>query len=110
MLQAWKYTLPAFVVPVMICLSPQGEGLLLRGDWVSILEISLTSSVALIGFALAAAGWIIAAATPVERLLAAAAGCALMAPYPLWQWAGAALLISAIILHWARLRFRPKPN
>lgn len=110
MLQAWKYTLPAFVVPVMICLSPQGEGLLLRGDWISILEISLTSTAALIGFALAAAGWIIAAATPVERLLAAAAGCALMAPYPLWQWTGAALLASAIILHWARLPFRPKPN
>jgi TRAP transporter 4TM/12TM fusion protein len=110
MLQAWKYTLPAFVVPVMICLSPQGEGLLLLGDWKSIIEISLTSTLALMGFALAASGWIIAAATPVERLLAAAAGCALMAPHTLWQLTGAGLLAAAIVLHWARLRFRPKPT
>ncbi len=110
MMQAWKYTLPAFVVPVMICLSPQGEGLLLLGDWKSILEISLTSTIALVGFALAAAGWIIAAATPLERLLAAAAGCALMAPYPVWQWAGAALLVAVITIHWARLRIRSKPT
>jgi len=94
----------------MFCLSPQGEGLLLLGDWKSIVEISLTSTLALIGFALAASGWIVAAATPVERLLAAAAGCALMAPHPLWQLAGAGLLAAAIILHWARVRFRSKPS
>jgi TRAP-type uncharacterized transport system fused permease subunit len=110
MLQAWKYTLPAFVVPVMICLSPQGEGLLLLGDWKSIIEISLTSTLALMGFALAASGWIIAAATPLERLLAAAAGCALMAPHTLWQLTGAGLLAAAIVLHWARVRFRPEPS
>jgi len=108
MLQAWKYTLPAFVVPVMFCLSPQGEGLLLLGDWWSILEISVTSSIALVGFALAAAGWIIAGATPLERLLALAAGCALMAPHAAWQWTGLALLAATFILHWARLRFRTK--
>ncbi|MBL8895195.1 MAG: TRAP transporter permease [Rhizobiales bacterium] len=110
MLQAWKYTLPAFVVPVMFCLSPQGEGLLLLGDWWSILEVSVTSTIALIGFALAAAGWIITAATPIERLLAAAAGCALMVPHPIWQWAGAILLAAVFAKHWARLRFRTKPG
>jgi TRAP-type uncharacterized transport system fused permease subunit len=31
-MQAWKYTLPAFVVPVIFCLSPDGLGLLLRKD------------------------------------------------------------------------------
>jgi TRAP-type uncharacterized transport system fused permease subunit len=110
MLQAWKYTLPAFVVPVMICLSPQGEGLLFLGEWRSIIEISITSTIALAGFAMAAAGWILNAATPVERLLAAAAGCALMAPHPTWQWAGLALLAGAIALHWLRLRFRARPS
>jgi len=44
------------------------------------------------------------------RLLAAAGGCALMAPHPAWQWAGIALLAGALILHWARLRFRAKPR
>jgi len=105
MAQAWKYTLPAFVVPIMFCLSPQGEGLLLLGDWTSIVEISLTSTIALAGFAIAAAGWIVKAANPLERLVAAASGCALMAPYHTWQWIGIALLALAIGLHWARLRF-----
>ena len=27
-MQAWKYTLPAFLVPIMFCLTPQGVGLL----------------------------------------------------------------------------------
>jgi TRAP transporter 4TM/12TM fusion protein len=108
MLEAWKYTLPAFVVPVMFCLSPQGEGLLFLGDWQSILEISLTSTIALAGFAIAAAGWIVEEANPLERLLAAAAGVALMAPLHLWQGVGLALLLATILLHWGRLRLRAK--
>jgi TRAP-type uncharacterized transport system fused permease subunit len=108
MLEAWKYTLPAFVVPVMICISPQGEGLLFLGSWQSILEISLTSTIALAGFATAAAGWIVEEANPLERILAAAAGVALMAPFPLWQGAGLALLVVTIGLHWGRLRLRAK--
>jgi TRAP-type uncharacterized transport system fused permease subunit len=108
MLEAWKYTLPAFVVPVMFCLSPQGEGLLFLGDWQTILEISLTSTIALAGFAIAAAGWIVEEANPLERILAAAAGAALMAPFPIWQGVGIALLLATIGLHWGRLRFRAK--
>ena len=41
-LQAWKYTLPAFLVPFVFVLDPQGVGLLLKipagGSWVDIVD------------------------------------------------------------------------
>ena len=41
-LQSWKYTLPAFLVPFVFVLDPQGVGLLLQipkgGSWVDILD------------------------------------------------------------------------
>src|SRR4030081_831197 len=43
-MQAWKYTLPAFLVPFVFVLDPQGIGLLLKlpkdGSWVDILLIT----------------------------------------------------------------------
>src|SRR5204862_1447314 len=56
-MQAWKYTLPAFVVPFMFVLAPEGVGLLLKmppgGDWLGVLWIAVT---ACIGIAAIAAG------------------------------------------------------
>src|SRR6187397_1553338 len=56
-LQAWKYTLPAFVVPFVFVLDPAGVGLLLKapanGSWGSVAWIALT---ACIGIAALAAG------------------------------------------------------
>jgi TRAP-type uncharacterized transport system fused permease subunit len=103
-MQAWKYTLPAFVVPVIFCLSPDGLGLLLQSDWETVVRITLTSSVALAGFAIAAAGWIAGRANLTERIIAALAGAALMAPYYVWQIAGTGALAALIIVHWLRGR------
>ena len=47
-LQSWKYTLPAFLVPFVFVLDPQGVGLLLAipkgGSWVDILEITIKTT------------------------------------------------------------------
>ncbi|MGZ4354949.1 MAG: SDR family oxidoreductase, partial [Gaiellaceae bacterium] len=47
-MQAWKYTLPAFLVPFVFVLDPQGLGLLLKipagGSWVDIVEITLKTA------------------------------------------------------------------
>jgi TRAP-type uncharacterized transport system fused permease subunit len=32
-MMAWKYTLPAFLVPFIFTVSPDGIGLLLKGSW-----------------------------------------------------------------------------
>ena len=60
-LQAWKYTLPAFLVPFVFVLDPQGVGLLLTlpkgGSWVDIVLITLKSAFGLAALAAAAQGW-----------------------------------------------------
>jgi len=58
-LQAWKYTMPAFLVPFVFVLDPLGGGLLLRGDsgLFGILWIALCSAIGIAAFAGAAQGW-----------------------------------------------------
>lgn len=104
MMQAWKYTLPAFVVPVMFCLSPQGIGLLLSGSIADIILITLTSAAALAGFSIGAAGWILGPANIAERLAAVLGGVALMLADPRWEMAGLALVAAVVILHAWRVR------
>ncbi|QIG51862.1 TRAP transporter fused permease subunit [Nordella sp. HKS 07] len=108
MMQAWKYTLPAFVVPVMFCLSPDGMGLLLSGSVTQIVMITLTSALALAGFSIGAAGWISGPAHVMERLGAVAGGIALMVPDTRWQIAGAILVAAVASVHiWRYRRLAP---
>jgi TRAP transporter 4TM/12TM fusion protein len=104
MMQAWKYTLPAFVVPVMFCLSPDGMGLLLSGSIEQIVLITLTSSAALAGFCIGAAGWILGPANAVERLVATLGGIALMVADYWWQLVGLALIAAVVTVHAWRVR------
>lgn len=104
MMQAWKYTLPAFVVPVMFTLSPDGMGLLLSGSFTQIVMITLTSAMALSGFAIGAAGWIAGPAHASERLAAVAGGIALMVPDARWQIAGAVVIAAVATFHVWRYR------
>ncbi len=60
-LQAWKYTLPAFLVPFVFVLDPQGIGLLLQvpknGSAIDIVLITLKTGLGLAALASAAQGW-----------------------------------------------------
>jgi TRAP transporter 4TM/12TM fusion protein len=81
-MQAWKYTLPAFLVPFNFTLHPDGVALLLKG---SPFDILWTFATALVGiFALAAGmdGWMFKKATWYERVILVIAGLALV--YPSW--------------------------
>ncbi|MCX5917048.1 MAG: TRAP transporter fused permease subunit [Deltaproteobacteria bacterium] len=81
-MQAWKYTLPAFLVPFNFTLHPDGVALLLKG---SPFDILWTFATALVGiFALAAGmdGWMFKKATWYERVILVIAGVALV--YPSW--------------------------
>lgn len=104
MMQAWKYTLPAFVVPVMFCLSPDGMGLLLSGSITQIITITLTSSIALAGFCIGAAGWIIGPVNLAERLTAVLGGILMMVPDYRWQVVGAVLIAGVAVVHAWRTR------
>lgn len=92
MMQAWKYTLPAFLVPVLFCLPPYGAGILFQGDYAAIAISSLTAFGAITAFSFAITGWMLRVLSQAERLALTAAG--LMLVYTDWraQAAGFALL------------------
>ncbi|MCX7312026.1 MAG: TRAP transporter fused permease subunit [Alphaproteobacteria bacterium] len=83
-MQAWKYTLPAFLVPFVFVLDPQGLGLLLKvpkdGSWIDIVEITLKTAAGLAALAMAAQGWALRRTTLAERALLTLAGLLLVFP------------------------------
>jgi TRAP-type uncharacterized transport system fused permease subunit len=83
-LQAWKYTLPAFLVPFVFVLDPEGIGLLLRipkdGSWIDIVLITVKSAIGLAALASAAQGWALRKTTAAERGLLVLAGLFLVFP------------------------------
>jgi TRAP transporter 4TM/12TM fusion protein len=83
-LQAWKYTLPAFLVPFVFVMDPQGLGLLLKipagGSWVDVVLITAKATVGLGALACAAQGWAFRRTTALERILLILAGLFLIFP------------------------------
>jgi TRAP-type uncharacterized transport system fused permease subunit len=83
-LQSWKYTLPAFLVPFVFVLDPQGVGLLLNitkgGSWVDIIQITAKTALGLVALAAAAQNWGLRRNTMVERGLYLLAGLLLVFP------------------------------
>lgn len=104
MMLAWKYCLPAFLVPFMFTLSPEGLGLLLIGDPVTIAITTLTACVSVGGFAIAFGGWIFQEANLLERILGGIAGICLLYANLWLDVTGFALLILVIGVHWLRQR------
>lgn len=83
-LQSWKYTLPAFLVPFVFVLDPQGVGLLLSipkgGSWVDILFITFKTTLGLLALAAMAQNWALRQNTPIERGLLLLSGLLLVFP------------------------------
>ncbi|HET7677851.1 MAG TPA: TRAP transporter fused permease subunit [Candidatus Limnocylindrales bacterium] len=78
MLQTWKYTLPAFLVPFIFVLAPRGEALLLVGDLPTIILVTVVAAAAVGSLAVATGAWLLGPAGPLERLLFGLAGILLL--------------------------------
>ena len=83
-LQSWKYTMPAFLVPFVFVVDPQGVGLLLhmpdgRG-WVDVVEITLTVAAGIVALAFALQRWMMRRNTALETALFWGAGLLLVFP------------------------------
>ena len=106
-LQAWKYTLPAFLVPFVFVLDPQGLGLLLKipegGSWVDIVVITVKTALGLAALAAAAQGWLLRRTTMAERALLSLAGLLLV--FPSLIEAGMELIIGRDIEYTATFGF-----
>ena len=107
MMLTWKYTLPAFLVPFVFTLDPRGMGVLLQAPIGDILWTSGTAALGIVALAASCGGWLVRAASPVERALSLAGGLCLFATRGDADAAGVALFGLAILLH-ARRTGRPE--
>jgi len=107
-LQAWKYTTPAFLVPFMFVLDPSGLGLLLMGstkalagaDWGSIALVTFTAAVGILALAGGFQGWLFRRTTLPERWILILAGVMLVYPKTLFDVAGFTLVAIVLALQW----------
>jgi len=96
-LYAWKYTLPAFIVPFMFTLDPKGVGILLKG---SVTDVIWTTVTAFFGIAALAGGvenWFLKKTTLYERGMLLVAGLMLVYPIPLYDIIGFGLMGLVIV-------------
>ena len=109
-LQCWKYTVPAFLVPFVFVLAPEGQGLLLMGsmkglmaaNWWSIAQVTLTTAAGIAAIAAGFQGWALKKTTLVERWMFIVAGFALTYPGVVSDIIGFALVI--VVLTMQKLR------
>lgn len=101
---AWKYTLPAFIVPFMFTLDPKGVGILLKGP---VMDVIWTTVTAFIGVASLAGGvenWFFKKTTFYERIMLLAAGLLLFYPVALYDIIGFGLMGLVIVSQKLRRR------
>ena len=83
-LQAWKYTMPAFVVPFFFVLDPMGTGVLLQlpkgASWAEASWVIFLIFVAIASLAAGLQGWQLRRTNVVERALLVAAGVLVIVP------------------------------
>jgi TRAP transporter 4TM/12TM fusion protein len=106
-LHAWKYTLPAFLLPFVFVLEPAGAGLLLKAPLVDTLVVCATAALGIAALAAGVQDWLLARPAPLERAGLILAGLLLLYPGLLSDAVGAALLTIIVAVHRARIREVP---
>ena len=102
----WKYTLPAFLVPFVVVLSPQGVGLLMNGGAGTVATATLTAAAAVAALAVVTGGWLLGPAGWPERALFAVAAVALLVMAPLPIGIGVLAVLAGFGVHLTRRRVR----
>jgi TRAP transporter 4TM/12TM fusion protein len=95
---AWKYTLPAFIVPFMFTLDPRGVGILLKGPPLDVLWTIITSFLGLTAIAGAVENWFLSKTTFYERIMLLAGGMILVYPIALYDVIGIILMVAVVVL------------
>jgi TRAP transporter 4TM/12TM fusion protein len=104
MMQACKYTLPAFLAPMAFIVSDNGRLLLSRGDLVDVVWAFLVCSAAVAALAVVTTGWMFGPTGLLERLLCVPAALLLLYLTPVSIAAGLALLAVAVVVQLVRRR------
>ena len=83
-LQSWKYTMPAFLVPFVFVLDPQGPALLLQFTKglgaLDAAEVAIKAALGIAALGVAAQGWLFRRSNVVETVLFVIAGLLLVFP------------------------------
>ncbi|MFE6510093.1 TRAP transporter permease [Nocardioides sp. NPDC057767] len=104
MMQACKYTLPAFLAPIAFVVTDNGAHLLSRGDFVDVVWTFLVAGCAVGALAICTTGWILGPTNLLERILCLPAALLLLYLVPTSIALGFALLAIALVLHVVRRR------
>ena len=102
MMLTWRYTLPAFVVPFMFTLTPEGLGVLLRAPFRTVLVSSGTAVLGIAALAAASGGWLRSPLLPASRAVLLIAGGLLVYPAGWADLAGLTILSVVPILQSGR--------
>ncbi len=107
MLQAWKYTLPAFVVPFMFTIHPAGMGLLLQAPALDVIRVLIPAILGLCAMASGINGWLFRRTTLLERAALIIAGILLIYPATAFDLIAVGVL-GAVIAY--QLLLKPAPQ
>lgn len=97
MMRAWKYTLPAFIVPFMFTASPDGIGILLEGPVINIIFVTITAILGVWALSGAAGGYLLGPLGVLSRVLLTISGILLFYA-GIYQDIGGILILVIIIL------------
>ena len=110
MMLTWKYTLPAFLVPFVFTLSPEGMGVLLQAPMGDVLVASATAAVGVGALAGGFGGWIRGPASGAERAALVVAGLLLFYAARAADLAGLLIVAVVLILHLVRTAATHDPD
>jgi TRAP transporter 4TM/12TM fusion protein len=101
-LHAWKYTMPAFIVPFMFTLHPDGVGILLKGSPAGVIWTAVSALLGLAALAAVVENWLFRRTSLPERLMLLTAGVILIYPVALYDVVGVGLF--AAVALWQKLK------
>ncbi|MCT2586005.1 TRAP transporter permease [Actinophytocola gossypii] len=107
MWQTWKYTLPAFLVPIAFVLTDNGSALLLQRPAGTVLWVFAVSALGVAALAVATGAWLFGPARWPERVLCAAGAVLLLYLQPLSIAIGAGCVVVAVVVHLATREREP---
>ncbi|MGQ0840342.1 TRAP transporter permease [Actinokineospora sp.] len=99
MWQTWKYTLPAFLVPIAFVLTHNGAALLLQRPLGVVLWVTAASAAGVAALAVVTGGWLFGPARWPERALCVPAALLLLYLEPLSVGIGIGFLALAVVVH-----------
>jgi TRAP transporter 4TM/12TM fusion protein len=99
---AWKYTLPAFIVPFMFTLDPKGVGILLKGPVGNVIWTTITAFFGIAALAGGVENWFLKKTTILERIMLISGGLLLVYPIAIYDIIGFGLMGLVILMQYFR--------